>query len=140
MAKFALAPGEQLVERIRVTSAGPRALRVPGELILIDRRVVVTGEQGDPGRKAGAFLGILGGLFDALMTRVAITHQIPRARFASAEVTSKTEIEVRSDGEGYGMIWFEVAVKDPQQWADRLHPWAAGAPAAQPLPTARLVV
>ena len=126
MAKFRLKEGEQVIERKRVRNvAGDH--RDDYELILTERRIVVTRTR----RPAlGAFFGLLGALISEGFRDTRIEYEIVREKFGSAEATSKNELAVRSTGEGYLLIHFDVRIKDAAAWAERLQRWAVGVASA----------
>jgi hypothetical protein len=122
MAKFRLMEGEQVIERKRVRNVAGE-LRDDYELILTERRIVVTRTR----RPAlGAIFGILGALIGEGFKDTRIEYEIVREKFGSAEATSNNELDVRSTGEGYLLIHFDVRIKDAAAWAERLQRWGAG--------------
>ena len=122
MAKFRLQEGEQVIERKRVRNV-VADLREDYELILTERRIVVTRTR----RPAfGVIFGLLGALISEGFRDTRIEYEIVREKFGSAEATSKNELDVRSTGEGYLLIHFDVRIKDAAAWAERLQRWAAG--------------
>jgi hypothetical protein len=126
VAKFILEEGEQVLDRLRVTTEG-RLL--PGELILTDRRVVLEVDNTPGGL---ALFGLLGGLLGLALRKQAVSHQIRRADFSDVELTDKDELTVRNQGEGYGLVWFTVRpvgfatarTTAAIEWSDRLRAWA----------------
>ena len=57
-------------------------------------------------------------------TTAKISHQIRRSDFGSVEPTGSHALKVRSQGEGYGMTWFEVEDIAVDTWKDRIERWA----------------
>jgi hypothetical protein len=133
-----MASGETVLERAQVTDVGraQNTHKTIGELVLTDRRIVVTLSSTN-----GAWgFGVVGALLNAAFgERTRIEYQIRRDEFGEVEVTGPKELKVRSKGEGYAMSWFEVRIKDPDEWAQRLHRWASGGSHNATLPTAKLV-
>lgn len=122
MAKFAVEDGEEIVEQLAVTTTGQRRVEALGQLIVTDRRLVLSVSTADP--RWGMSLGLLGSLITAAAGS-KVTHEIRREAFASAEVIGKRTVRVASVGEGYARIWFDVDVQAPAQLAALLGEWAA---------------
>jgi len=118
MAKFSLREGEEILERAIVQTAAEGVMR-NAKLILTNRRVVLI-----PDDKRSRWLPSgVAKLF--AMTTDRISHEIRRESFGAAEPTGATSLKVRSQGEGYGMTWFEVETQRRDEWVDRLTRWAA---------------
>jgi hypothetical protein len=134
MAKFQLQEGEKVIERARARDLRGDT-KCSWELILTDRRIVVTRTR----TSDWAFMfGFLGGLLGAAFSDSRLEYQVSRAELASATATSAKELSVVSTGEGYAITRFDLKLKDAAAWADRLHRWAAGAPDAE-MPRATVV-
>jgi hypothetical protein len=123
MAKFVLEEGEQVIERARAENQQAGVKRGPGELVLTDRRVVLTDARNVSW--AGAMFGALGGLFAGAFRDVRISCSIRRDEFASAEAAGKRELTIKSTGEVY-VTRIDAKIKDAATWADRLQRWAVG--------------
>jgi len=123
MAKFVLEEGEQVIERARARDYSQGMESGGGELILTDRRVVLTDSKN---RGWMAMLGLLGALFAGALHETRIVYTIRRDELASATATAKRELEVRSTGKGYAHIKFYARVKDAATWADRIQRWGVG--------------
>ena len=136
-----LAAGENILRRAHIADiAGAVARReaATNELVLTDQRVVVLRSKQPPAMLVG-LLGVLGWLFKVVSEGARSEYEIRRADFATAEVAETNALLARSRGEGYGMTWFEVTVKNPSEWVDALHRWAAGEPIDANLPVTRTI-
>lgn len=140
MAAFVCEDGETVIDRVQVSTLGPRRFMVPGELVLTDRRVVLLVHSAGTQWIWAMMFGMLGGLLAGLLREPAtkLTHQIRRDELAAAQVMGKRELRVRSQGEGYAMTFFDVTLGAPDRWAARLQHWAQGSATAQPPPVATL--
>lgn len=135
MGGFVVEDGESILFRERVDNVRDR--HAACELIVTDRRVVLTSFDTKAATRGLMIFGALGGLLGGLLSGATkqLTHQIRRDRFGSVEVTGKRDLRIDSAGEGYGKTFFEISIKQPQQLADRIHRWAAGQLDAAELPT-----
>jgi hypothetical protein len=120
VAKFEIESGERVIERLRV--ANTRDAHAACQLILTDRRIVLTALDTKPG--FAQMFGLLGALFDRRAAKVS--HQIQRDKLGDIEVTGKRDLKVSSSGEGYARQWFEISIKNPQLLADHIERWRAG--------------
>jgi len=131
VARFVVRNGEAILKR-GLVECGIGGFSRDAELILTDRRVVLVpgADPRSPWFLGGVLGGLLGGLLAAGGAR--ISHQIARDELGTAEVRGKRELWLRSKGEGYGMIHFEVKTSHAAVWAAQLNAWAAtdGLPAA----------
>jgi hypothetical protein len=137
MAKYVRAEGE--VEILKEMVEGVRdGSRVPGFVILTDRRVVAQVAKKSP---------MLGWLLGPVLSRMAqatapleMTHEIDRDDFAAVEAEGRQMISFHNKGDGYAHISFAVYSQTPfDVWQQRMHQWAAGTLSARPLPTAKVV-
>jgi hypothetical protein len=136
MAAFALDDGEHVLHRERVRNV--REKYVECELILTDRRIVLTSADAKP--NALVVFGALGGVLGALLGRgkARVSHEVRRERFGRVARDGQRDLRIESTGEGYGKTFFDLETKHADDWADRIHAWAAGSEPA-PLPPAKLV-
>jgi len=136
MATFELEVGEQVIHREHVTTVVDDK-EVDGEVILTDRRIVLTAEKlsrrgvlsGPRILRLGLFNDWFGNLFKLATSRARMIHQIRRDDFEEAERVDPTTIYVRSQGEGYGRTWFRYMSDATTAWLDRLNVWCSGEPA-----------
>src|SRR5262249_32378840 len=128
MARFELEEGERILRREPVSSVDGNGKSTPKLLILTDRRIVLASDGSSAPLTGALFGGALGGLLGGLWSAAkgdTLVAQIERADFAEVEVTGKKSLKVRSRGEGYAMSWFEVTLKKPDEWVERIGAWAA---------------
>lgn len=124
---------KEIVEGIRDNK------RLPGFVVLTDRRVVVLVAKKVP--PLGWFLSPLLAWFAQQTAPLEMMHQIDRDDFAAVEPEPHgAMISFHSKGEGYGHISFVVYSQVPfAHWQQRMHRWAAGTLSAAPIPTAKIV-
>ena len=143
MRSYVLGEGE--VEILKELVDGVRDdKRVPGFVVLTDRRVVALVARKPPAMSWFFAGGLLGGMLARLVQQAApleLMHQIERDDFATVEQQPHRQmISFHSKGEGYGHISFVVYSQTPfATWQQRMHQWAAGTLSAAPIPTAKLV-
>lgn len=137
MARYVPEPGE--VEILRdMIEAGRNNKRVPGFLVVTDRRVVLLVSRLPPG--ARWFLGPLLSWITEQLAPVEMTAQIDRDDFASVEAHGREMFSFHSKGDGYGHISFVVYSHIPfDVLQQRMRYWAAGSLSAASIPTTRPV-
>ncbi|HEX2691725.1 MAG TPA: hypothetical protein VHN14_34180, partial [Kofleriaceae bacterium] len=134
MAKYVREEGE--VEILKELVEGVRdGRRVPGILIITDRRVVL-----QVPKKTPALRWLLGPALSRMAAPLEMTHQIDRGDFAAVEAGRRRMMSFHNKGDGYGHISFAVYSQTSfEVWQQRMHQWAAGTLSAAPIPTAKLV-
>lgn len=141
MATYTPASGE--VEILRENVQGGRdGKRMPGRIVLTDRRVVMLLERKSSALSVmlGPLIGVIGMAALGDLGALEMTHAIDRDDFASVELEGRKMLSFRSKGEGYAHISFVVYSRTPLEvWQQRMHQWAAGTLTAASLPVAKRV-
>src|SRR5262245_611129 len=115
MARFVLEPGEAVTYRQMVGNV--RDSHAACELILTDRRIVLTATDTKPGWSS--LFGFVGALLDRRPT--VISHQFRREDFDQVTTTGGRDLRVESKGEGYARVLFDISTKKPEQLVERIH-------------------
>jgi hypothetical protein len=122
MARYEVRAGEEVVLERRVQTPVNGTQR-PAKLILTNQRLVVIADE-----KQSWFQSVVLGRAAKLVAAMGgkITHQLERADFSVAEQLAPGHLEVRSTGEGYGMIHFDLYELDCAEWLAALERWKRG--------------
>jgi hypothetical protein len=125
-----------------VVEGGRDGKRLPGRLIVTNRRLVMLLERKSSGlaMMLAPWIGALGMAAMGQLGSLELTHEIEREDFAAVELEGRKMMSFHSKGEGYAHISFVVYSRTPfEVWQQRMHQWLAGTLGAAPIPPARVV-